>query len=143
MGISTPRLLLSGLVAGFVINLCELAVNVWLLGSRWSAALASFGITLDFPALALWGVGSFVLGIVGVWIYAAIRPCYPAGAATAVRAGIALWAATYLYVCVGMMGMSAVPRGLLAVALAWGLVEMVLAVYVGAWLYREGELAAT
>ena len=59
------------------------------------------------------------------------------------RAGVALWAATYLYVCVGMMGISGVPKGLLSIALVWGLVEMVLAVYVGAWLYREGELATT
>jgi len=143
MGISIPRLVLSGLVAGFIINLGELAVNVWLLGYAWAAALAGFGIRLDTPALILWGLGSFVVGIVGVWIYVAIRPRYSPGGATALRAALALWAVTYLYMGIGLVGTGVVPRGLLLGSLAWGLVEFALAVYLGAWLYREGELAAT
>lgn len=140
MGISAGRLVFSGLVAGFVINLGELAVNVWVLGDAWAEALSGFGISLDLPSLLLWGIGSFILGIVGMWIYVAIRPTYTAGAKTAVRAGVALWAVTYLYVIIGLLGTVTMPKGLLLLALAWGLVEMVLAVYVGAWLYRSGEL---
>lgn len=143
MGINVPRLVLSGLVAGFVINLGELAVNVWIFGDLWAEALAPFGVTLDVPALVLWGVGSFILGIVGVWIYAAIRPCYSAGAGTALRAALAMWAVTYLYVVIGLLGTGTMPRGLLLGALVWGLVEMGAAMYVGAWLYRSGELATT
>jgi hypothetical protein len=41
MGISVPRLVLSGLVAGLIINLGEVAVNVWLLGDRWAAVRAT------------------------------------------------------------------------------------------------------
>lgn len=141
MGISLPRVVLGGLVAGFVINLGELAVNVWLLGDAWAAVLAGFGVTLDVPALALWGVGSFVVGVVGVWIYAAIRPRYAEGAATALRAALAVWAVTYLYVAIGALGIASVPKGLLLGTALWGLIEMGAAVYVGAWLYREGELA--
>lgn len=142
MGISLPRLLLGGLVAGFVINLGELAVNVWLLGDAWSAALAGFGVALGTPALAFWGLGSFILGIVGVWIYVAARPRYGPGPLTAVRAGAAVWAVTYLYVAVGALANFALPVGLVLGSTLWGLVEFCLAVYVGAWLYREGELAA-
>lgn len=143
MGISLPRLVLSGLVAGFVINLGELAVNVWLLGDAWSPVLAAFGITLGMSALVAWGVGSFILGIVGVWIYAAIRPRYAPGPLSALRAGGAVWAATYLYVAVGLLATVEVPVALVLGSVLWGLVEMCLAVYVGAWMYREGELAAT
>lgn len=143
MGISLPRLLLSGLVAGFVINLGELAVNVWLLGDAWSGALAGFGVTLGLPEMAIWGLGTFVLGIVGVWIYAAARPHYGAGPLTAVRAGAAVWAVTYLYVAVGALGTVPLPVGLVLASTAWGLVEICAAVYLGAWLYQEGELAAT
>jgi len=141
MGISVPRLVLSGLVAGFIINLGELAVNVWLLGDAWAAALAGYGVHLDMPALVLWGLGSFVFGIVGVWIYTAIRPRYAPGGSTALRAALALWAVSYLYMGVGLLGSAAFPKGLLLGSMAWGFVEMSLAVYVGAWLYREGELA--
>jgi hypothetical protein len=36
----------------------------------------------------LWG---FVVGIAAIWLYAAIRPRYGPGAATALRAGFAVW----------------------------------------------------
>jgi len=143
MGINVPRLVLSGLVAGFIINLGELAVNVWIFGDLWAEALAPFGVTMDVPALVLWGIGSFILGIVGVWIYAAIRPRYSPGTGTALRAALAVWAVTYLYVVIGLLGTGTMPRSLLLGALVWGLVEMGAAMYVGAWLYREGELATT
>jgi hypothetical protein len=142
MGINVPRLVLCGLVAGFIINLGELAVNVWLLGDAWAAALAGFGIQLSMPALVLWGIGSFIVGIVGIWIYVAIRPRYSPGGTTALRAALALWAVTYLYFGIGALGSALLPRGLVVASLAWGLVEMALAIYVGAWLYREGELVA-
>jgi hypothetical protein len=141
MGISMPRLVFSGLVAGFVVNLGELGVNVWLLGDRWREVLASFGVEMALPGLALWGMGSFILGIVGVWIYVAVRPRYPSGISTAFRSALALWAVTYLYVGVGMLGTGMLPGGLVVGTVMWGLVEMFLAVYVGAWLYRTGELA--
>lgn len=143
MGINVPRLVLGGLVAGFIINLGELAVNVWLLGDAWTAALAPLGISVDAPAMAIWGLASFILGTVGVWIYAAIRPCYPSGTPSALRAGGALWAATYLYAAVGAAGTLDLPAALVLGSLLWGFVEMLVAVYVGAWLYRSGELAAT
>ncbi|MGD8320015.1 MAG: hypothetical protein PVJ02_06160 [Gemmatimonadota bacterium] len=139
--INVPRLIIGGLVAGLVMNLGELAVNVWILGGSWTEALAPYGITLGTSELLLWGVGSFIVGIVGVWIYAAIRPHYRPGARTALRAGLAVWAVTYLYVGVGLLGVTTFPRGLILVSLLWGLVEILLAIYIGAWLYREGELA--
>lgn len=142
MGVSVPRLVLSGLVAGFIINLGELAVNVWLLGDAWAAVLAGFGIHMGLPALALWGLGSFVVGIVGLWIYVAIGPRYASGGARVLRAAAAVWAVTYLYAGIGLLGTSQIPRALLLGSVAWGFLEMALAVYVGAWLYGKGELAA-
>jgi len=141
MGINVPRMVVSGLVAGFILNLGELAVNVWLLGDAWTAVLAQLGLQVDWTSGALWGLGSFVVGIVAVWIYAAIRPRYGPGAMTALRAGVAVWAITYLYAMIGLAGTVAMPAWLLLAGLGWGLVEVALAVYVGAWLYREGELA--
>lgn len=141
MGINIPRLIVSGLVAGFILNLGEVAVNVWMLGDAWTAVLAQLGIRLDWTAMAMWGLGSFVVGIVGMWMYAAIRPRYSPGGMTALRAAVAVWAVTYLYAMIGLLGTVALPTWLLFTGLGWGLVEMAVAFYVGAWLYREGELA--
>jgi len=141
MGINVPRVIVSGLVAGLVLDLGELAVNVGLLGDAWTAVLAQLGLRLDWMAMALWGLGSFIVGIVGMWIYAAIRPRYSPGAMTALRAAVAVWAVTYLYAMIGLLGTVALPMWLLFAGLGWGLVEMALAIYVGSWLYREGGLA--
>jgi hypothetical protein len=141
MGISMPRLILGGLVAGFVVNLGELAVNVFWLGDAWRDVLLALGLHVGTLDLVMCGLGSFVLGIVGVWIYAASRPRYGPGWRTALRAGLALWAVTFGYAGIGMAWMDAIPGWLTAVAVAWGLVEVLGGVYLGAWLYREGELA--
>jgi len=141
MGINVPRVVVSGLVAGLVLDLGELAVNVGLLGDAWTAVLAQLGLRLHWTAMVLWGLGSFIVGIVGIWIYAAIRPRYSPGAMTALRAAVAVWAVTYLYAMIGLLGTVALPMWLLFAGLGCGLVEMALAICVGAWLYREGEPA--
>lgn len=136
-----PRVVVGGLIAGLIVNLGELAVNVWMLGGAWKEALAGLGLAVDVPALVLWGSGSFVLGIVGVWIYAASSARYGPGPATAMRAALAVWAAAFLVPTVGFFGTGVFPRGLIAIALLAGLVEVAIGVYVGSWLYREGDLA--
>ena len=136
-----PRVIVGGLIAGLIVNLGELAANVWILGSRWREVLSGMGLTVDTAALVLWGSGSFVLGIVGVWIYAATSPRYGPGPRTALRAGIAVWAIAFLFPTAGFLGMGAFPRDLIVIGLLTGLVEVCLGTYVGAWLYREGDLA--
>jgi len=143
MGVNAPRMILGGLVAGFVINLGELAVNVWWLGDAWTDVLLALGLHVSVADLVVGGLGSFVLGIVGVWIYAASSARYGPGWKTSLRAGFALWVAAFGYAGMGMAWMDAFPGWLVAVAMIWGLVEVELGVYLGAWLYRSGELAAT
>jgi len=136
-----PRLLVGGLIAGLIVNLGELAVNVWVLGSHWNIVLRGMGVTVDPAALVLWGIGSFVIGFVGVWIYAASSTRYGPGPRTALRAGLAVWAIAFLVPTVGFMGMGNIPRWLIGIGLLTGLIEVCLGTYIGSWLYREGELA--
>ena len=56
----------------------------------------------NLPALGGSAIGGFVffaflLGIVTVWLYAAIRPRFGAGAKTAVIAGLFVWFFAYFY----------------------------------------------
>ena len=86
--------------------------------------------------MTIWILWGFAAGIAAVWVYAAIRPRYGAGAGTAARAGIAVWFLTWVLSTVALQNMGVFP--IAALPLVWTLVECVLATLAGAWLYREG-----
>jgi hypothetical protein len=92
-----------------------------------------------FPAggaiMTTWILWGFATGIAAVWLYAAIRPRYGAGAGTAARAGVAVWFFTWLLSMVAMQNMGIFP--IAPVPFVWTLVECILATVAGAWLYRE------
>ena len=77
-----------------------------------------------------------------VWLYAAIRPRFGPGPRTAVIAAIVTWALVIPIALLGLIPSAFFGRRL---ALVWsidGLVVMVIAIVIGAWLYREGDGAA-
>jgi hypothetical protein len=79
---------------------------------------------------------TFVLGIVMVFVYAAMRPRFGAGVGTAVIAGVTVWIvamfASFADVVLGIL-----PVNLLVLTGCWTLVEMIVASIVGAWVYKE------
>lgn len=134
------RVLLGGLIAGVVMN--ALCFAGWWLFVRPTLipTLQSLGRPAQetVGALVLMVVLFFLIGILVVWLYAAIRPRYGPGPGTAVRAGIAA----------GLM-LGAIPD------FAWGmtlrlipasvwvadsvitLVVVIVATVLGAWVYKE------
>ena len=85
-----------------------------------------------------WCIWSFVLGISAVWLYAAIRPRYGAGAATAVRAGIAVWVLSCVLMTITLTNLDLFP--FMPLAVIWSLVGDVVATLAGAWLYKESPV---
>lgn len=139
------RVLLGGLVAGLVMNVSEFVLHGIVLapdGARlveeWGRAGLSVERASD-PTLLVWLVGvTFLLGLLAVWTYAAIRPRFGAGPGTAVVAGLAVWAMSYLYAGVYVhAGIVILPAKLTWLPVAWSLVEVPVATVIGAWLYRE------
>src|SRR5262249_16482408 len=80
---------------------------------------------------------TFVLGIVMVLGYAAIRPRFGPGPKTAIIAALFAWFGVVLYQNVIGAGLGMVPVDMVAIAVGWELVEYVLASLVGAALYKE------
>lgn len=138
--INTGRVVLGGLAAGLVMNVVDFLVNNLWLGSRWEAQTEMFHPGLAEKAGDLPMIGfivlDFVLGLVLVWLYAAIRPRFGPGPKTALIASIALFIAvggaftSYWF-------MAFYTWKLVAAASAGGLVSMVAAGYVGGMLYQE------
>lgn len=136
--INMGRVVLGGLVAGVVINIGEFILNIPILGGLWNQALQSLnrppmetGVPIFYILL------SFALGILVVWVYAAIRPRFTPGPLTAICAGLIVWVLASLYSSASMLPMHLFPRRMLLYAVAWEFVELPLAALAGAWIYKE------
>jgi len=137
--INFGRVLLGGLVTGLVLNIGEFLLNGVVLAKQMEA---QFFRKLNIPpptpsSLAVLVVITFVLGIVIVFVYAAIRPRFGAGPKTAVITGLTAWFCVYLYGNVGGVALGFIPVNMAAIAIAWGVVEYLLGTLAGAWLYKE------
>jgi hypothetical protein len=77
-----------------------------------------------------------------VWLYAAIRPRYGAGAGTAVRAGIVTWGLAALLANLANYPSGLFPTRLLVITAAVAFFEMIVATVAGAWLYKEEDASA-
>jgi hypothetical protein len=138
MGINIPRVLVGGIVAGLVIDISESILNSVVLGAEMNAAIARMNLTpAGNQVMVLFLVLGLLLGIATIWLYAAIRPRYGAGPKTALCAGAAVWFFGYLYPSIGMLGMGMFSTRVMAIGLAWGLVELLVASLAGAFLYKE------
>jgi hypothetical protein len=136
--INVGRVLLGGLAAGLVMNVGEYLLNDKVLGSQMKTYFSQH----KFPvpgghAIGIAVVMVFVLGIVMVLGYAAIRPRFGAGPKTAIIAGVFAWFGVYLFNNILGAAFGFVPTNILAILLAWGFVEYLLGALVGAWLYKE------
>lgn len=80
---------------------------------------------------------TFGIGIVMVWLYAAVRPRLGAGPKTAVIVGLVIWLMAWVFVLLPMSVTGMLPGRLALIACIWGLVEVPLASVAGAWVYRE------
>src|SRR5712691_2144619 len=136
--INFGRVLLGGLVAGLILNIGEFVLNTIVLQQQHHEFLKRCG----FPEpgtkfLVIVVTITFVLGIVIVLGYAAIRPRFGAGPKTAIIAGLFAWFGVVVYQNVIAGGLGMVPVNLFALVIGWEIVEFSLAALVGAALYKE------
>ena len=134
------RVLIGGLVAGVVINVLQFAAWALFVRPGLSAALEALGRPLQESAgtNVLWGVWGFVVGILLIWLYAAIRPRYGAGPRTAAVAGIAAGLLLGLIPDIAWGSMlRLIPARVWAIDAVDTLVIAVVATLLGAWVYKE------
>ncbi len=143
--INWARVILGGLVAGLIMTISETVLHAIVLaedGRRIMQEWHRLGLLATAepdPTMILWHVAlTFVLGILAVWTYAAIRPRYGAGPKTALCAGLAVWAMSYFYSIVSVFAAIPIfPARLIWLPLVWSLMEVPIATLAGAWLYKE------
>ena len=136
--INFGRVLLGGLVAGAILNAGEWVLNGMILNKE----MDDFFKRCGFPRpgnkfLAIAVAITFVLGIVIVLGYTAIRPRFGPGPKTAIIAALFAWFGVVVYQNVIAGGLGMVPVNLALMVIGWEIVEFSLAALVGAALYKE------
>jgi hypothetical protein len=141
--INYARVLIGGLVAGLVVNVGETVLNRFVVAEQSQAAMERLGLAPQTgAAMALYLFMGFAMGILIVWLYAAIRPRFGPGPGAATMAGIAGWALFSGLGTLNFLAMGAWPATLLIISLVWGLFEFILAALLGSRFYSEAEAAA-
>lgn len=136
--INLGRVLLGGFVAGVIINVFEYLLNGVLLANQWPGIMAAINRPpLGMHDIVIFNIIGLIEGVVAVWTYAAIRPRFGAGVKTAVYAAGLTWVTAYFLATTTPVVMGVFSHSVAIVLLAGGLVEIVVATIVGAWLYKE------
>ena len=136
--INIGRVILGGLVAGLVLNIGEFVLNDFILGTQMKEFFAAHLFKDPGPPFIAVAVGlTFVLGIVLVFGYAAIRPRFGPGPKTAIITGLLAWFCVYVYTGVIHGVMFGFSMSTMLVVLGWGFVVYILAALAGAALYKE------
>jgi hypothetical protein len=145
MAINTSKVVVGGLAAGVVNNVLGYLVQGMLLGKRMmdemvAAAPTMAGKGMDTMTTVCRVITGFAIGILIVWLYAAMRPRFGPGPKTAFLAGFVVWLCGFLFymdwLYVGMMSV-----GLYAMVSIAMLITCSITAWVGAMLYKEDAAA--
>lgn len=136
--INVGRVIGGGLVAGVVYNAGEAFLNLVILKDAGDAMVKRLSIPpIGDEFIMKATLMMFVVGVVNVFLYAAMRPRFGPGPKTAVFAGLAIWFLCFVYLSLMMTWMGVFEMGPTITGLAFELVEAVLASLAGAWIYKE------
>lgn len=136
--INYNRLLMGGLVAGILFLLLDV-LGYMLMNMDMDAWLAQH--SLREPPMWVFYLTDILLGFMAVWLYVAIRPRFGPGWQTAAIAAAFMWFFfTVAYFGFHMMGLFT-QVDYMKIA-GWGIIQVFVATFAGAWLYREGDTAA-
>jgi hypothetical protein len=141
MAINASRVVVGGLAAGVVGNIVGfLLFGMWL-GPRMEAEAVAVAPSLQGrgmtgSAIALHVMTSLGVGLLLVWLYAAMRPRFGPGPKTAMYAAFAVWLCGLFFHIDGLITGMMTPVTYVLASLA-GAAQSVAAAWVGAMLYRE------
>jgi hypothetical protein len=145
MAINTGRVVAGGLVAGLVMNVSGFLVQGMLLGKRMEEEMVAVAPTLQgkgMDAGSMTGrvLTQFAVGVLLVWLYAAMRPRFGAGPKTAMYAAFVIWLCGFLFyldwLYIGMM--SPALYAIVSIAMA---ITLAIAAWVGGMIYKEEGVA--
>jgi hypothetical protein len=140
-GINVGKVITGGLLAGLVFNVLDFLNNYLIVGEDFRANATRLGldpaVAESTTGIATWVAIDFLMGILVVWTYAAIRPRFGAGPKTAIMAGLIPWFAIALV----LFGLATGGLMLISLWMKMTVITLVitsLGAVAGAWAYKEG-----
>ncbi len=143
MSINKSKVAAGGIAAGLVMAVLEIAMTKLVFGSRMIAEMNAFKPGMgDQMHVSGWWIGplinNLIVGVLLIWLYAAIRPRFGPGMKTSTYAAVFFWLFGSLF-SLGYRMMGMMSWGLwLSYAVFW-LVALVIAAATGARIYTESE----
>ncbi len=140
MAISAGRVIAGGLLAGLIMNVLDTTWNLTVLAADNNAMVDRLrldpAVMTDLSYGIPWLVANFVIGLVIIWNYAAMRPRLGPGPKTAILAGLVPFVAVTAILC-GFAGMGVFTGAMVLKSSALALFNVVVASVAGAWVYKE------
>jgi len=139
-GINTGKVLIGGLVAGACYNVGDFLINTQLMASDMQTMVNRLhldpNVMTSMSGMVPWIVIDFLMGILVLFVYAAMRPRFGPGPKTAIIAGGVLFIGVSL-VIYGFTTMGIFAMDMFAKNTAYEAVNIGVGTIVGAWLYKE------
>lgn len=143
--INVGKVVAGGIVAGLVANAIDFVTNTYVLGADLAAFTQAHNMdaaALTSPPVAItWVVIDFVIGLLLVWTYAAMRPRFGPGAGTAVLAGLVIFIAPTI-VLFGFTMMGFLTMAMWVKGSCGAVVSTLAASIAGASIYKEESPAS-
>lgn len=143
--INAGRVVIGGIVAGVICFFGDGVVHGVLLKPKWAEVMTALGRSgagdvgqRDFGYFLVYDL---LKGFLAVWIYAASRPRFGPGPATALLAALMVWLLVIPIPVIGLLPMKFFSAEFAILWSLYGLVPIVVATLAGAWIYREGMAA--
>jgi hypothetical protein len=125
----------AGLVTGIVINAGEFGIEP-LLGPQMQNFFQRLGLSMPSEqTMVLLAVLTLILGVVTVWLYAALIPGFGRGMRTAAITGVVVWLLSCAFPNVAMWAFGLYDAKLFWFSTVWPLIETVVATMIGAMVY--------
>jgi hypothetical protein len=140
MAMNSGKVVVGGLVGGLVLNVGDFLINTQVLAAENAAFLKRLGLDPaaleSFSGMLPWIVIDFLMGVLMVWTYAAIRPRFGPGVSTAIIAALIPFLGVTL-VLAGFTSMGVFPTATFVKGSVASLVNMAIGSVAGAWVYTE------
>lgn len=137
--INWGRVVVGGIVAGIVIDVWEGIMRGIIFQERGAEVMASLGRPAEVSAnqLIAFNVWGLVVGVLTIWLYAAVRPRLGAGPTTAAIAGLLVWGLVFALGVMPIVFEHLLPANFAAITVCAEAVMMILAGLGGGALYKE------